>query len=187
MRTPGIPPMQNVEYKCELRDIRLARAILRELGATFIGVLRQTDTYYRTTSGRLKRRETEGEETEWILYERPDRLKARISNFTIYSHEQARERFGNLDMPVRSVVRKVRELWMIRNTRIHLDDVAGLGLFFELESLVGRDHPAPRAHEAVDELRRALAPVLGEPIDTSYGDMCERELPQGMPADDAAD
>ena len=56
--------MHNVEFKCELRDLPLARSILKAKGASFIGELRQTDTYYKISSGRLKKRECEGEPVE---------------------------------------------------------------------------------------------------------------------------
>src|SRR5262245_38130157 len=94
--------MQNVEYKAELKDLPLARTILAALGATPVGTLEQTDTYYRMTGprrgggswpGRLKRRETEGEPTEWIAYEREDRARAKISRFKIYTEAEAKERF----------------------------------------------------------------------------------------------
>ena len=43
----------------------------------------------RVTNGRLKRRECPGEPTEVIFYERPNKSGPRLSNFTIYTEEQA--------------------------------------------------------------------------------------------------
>ncbi len=191
---PRQPPY--AERRVQVRTARhpTGPGILRELGATFIGVLRQTDTYYRTTSGRLKRRETEGEETEWILYERPDRLKARISNFTIYSQEQARERFGNLDMPVRSVVRKVRELWMIRNTRIHLDDVAASACSSSLSPSSGATtrlpvRTKPSMNSAAHSPRSWASPSTPATATCANGNFpraCPRTTPPTDPAHDSA-
>ena len=53
--------MQNVEYKCELRDPELVRGVCARTGATHVGTVRQLDTYFRIPDGRLKKRETEGE------------------------------------------------------------------------------------------------------------------------------
>lgn len=167
--------MQNVEFKAELRDLPLARTVCRTKGASFIGELKQTDTYFRVPSGRLKKRETEGEPTEYVFYERPNRSAAKISNFVIYSEQRALERFGVAPLPIWVVVRKVRELWLIANARIHLDRVEGLGTFLEFEALVSRDCSVEAARECVQELREAFGPCLGEAIDCSYSDLLARE------------
>ncbi len=167
--------MQNVEFKSELRDLPLARNVCRSMGASLIGELRQTDTYFRIPNGRLKKRETEGEPTEWVFYERPNRITAKVSNFTIYSEHRALERFGRVPLPVWVVVRKVRELWLIANARIHLDQVETLGRFLEFEALVSRDCDVEAARGCVGELRAAFGPCLGEAIDCSYSDLLARD------------
>jgi adenylate cyclase class 2 len=166
--------MHNVEFKAELRDLPLARSIVRSLGARFIVKMNQTDTYYRTPTGRLKRRECEGEPTEYIHYERADRVLPKLSHFTIYSEERFREVFGIEPLPVWLTVRKVRELFMLGNVRIHLDQVETLGDFVEFEALVSPDHTVPTCHRAIAELREKLGPVLGEPISAGYSDLLER-------------
>lgn len=169
--------MHNVEFKSELRDIELARATCRATGAVFIATLRQTDTYFRVPSGRLKRRECSGEPTEWIFYDRTDESRPRLSSFTIYSDTQARERFGTNPLPELVVVKKTRELFLLDNVRIHLDEVHGLGRFFELEALVSPGFPVPRCHALVDQLRAEFGPVLGEPLSVSYADLLLQEQP----------
>ncbi len=171
--------MQNVEFKAELRDPALARAALRAAGAQPVGTMTQTDTYYRVASGRLKRRETvvdgEPEAVEIIHYERHDRTQPKISRFTIYSEEEAAERFGTLPLPVWLSVHKVRELYMLDHVRVHLDEVQGLGRFIEFEGLVTAKNNVARCHEAIAELRRVLGPALGEAIAGSYADMIAGE------------
>ncbi len=179
--------MENVEFKAELRDISLARTICRAIGASFILAMDQTDTYFRIPSGRLKRRECPEEPTEWIYYERADKAAARLSRFTIYTSQQARERFGEAPLPVRAVVRKHRELYMLGNTRIHLDAVEGLGTFLEFESLVGRDHGTARGHEAVNSLRAQFAPVLGEAVAVGYVDLVDPVAETSSPPPDEVD
>ncbi|QOJ01800.1 MAG: class IV adenylate cyclase [Phycisphaeraceae bacterium] len=163
--------MRNVEFKAELRDPGLARAILRSLGATWVAHLQQTDTYYRVASGRLKKRETIGEPTEFIHYDRADSTTPKISNFTIYSEHAAKERFGDLPLPPWVTVRKSRELFLLANVRIHLDFVFDLGWFIEFEALVSTSHSAQKCHEQITHLRESLAPVLGEPIAAGYSDL----------------
>ncbi len=175
--------MHNVEFKAELRDLALARTLCRAMGATWIIAMEQTDTYFRVASGRLKKRECPGEPAEFIHYERADRPLAKLSQYAIYSESQAAERFGTLPLPVWVVVKKARELFMLGATRIHLDTVENLGQFLELESLVSPSNPVAKCHQTIAELRRALAPALGEPISCSYSDMlaaqAELETPSG--------
>lgn len=176
--------MRNIEYKAELRHPGLARSILGALRATRILEFGQVDTYFRVPDGRLKRRETDDEPPEWIAYHRPNQSGPKASDFTILDEARALDRYGREPLPVWVVVRKRRELWMRGSVRIHLDDVEGLGKFLELESLVSRDMPDDKARAALEELRRALTPVLGEPIDRSYSDLlaAEAEDAPGQPA-----
>ncbi|MFO0861994.1 MAG: class IV adenylate cyclase [Phycisphaerales bacterium] len=163
--------MRNVEFKAELRDLPLAISVCESLGARYVGLLEQTDTYYRVADARLKKRETVGEPPEWIFYERPNSSSPKISRFMIYSEAEAQERFGFSPLPVWVVVRKSRELFLLGNVRIHLDMVRDLGAFIELEAMVtkGCDEAACRA--AVAEIRAALGPILGEPISAGYSDL----------------
>lgn len=172
--------MQNVEYKSELRDLPLARSIARASGARHAGDLVQTDTYYRVASGRLKKRETQGQPTEVIHYERPNRLLAKICRYTLYSEQEAAERFGAAPLPVWVVVSKVRELYLLGNTRIHLDRVDRLGNFLEFECVVSPDHNVARCHETLARMKALFAPVMGEPISVSYSDMMANEPVDGV-------
>jgi adenylate cyclase class IV len=176
---PTEHPVKNVELKAELREPQLAVALVRRLGASRIGIIHQVDTYFRVPDCRLKKRQAQldghAEPVEWIRYERPDRTQPKVSNFRIYSEAEAIKRFGSAPLPVRVVVDKTRDLWMIDAVRIHLDDVAGLGRFLEVEVLVTPRQNVARSHARLAQIRRHLAPVLGEPIACSYSDMLEPE------------
>lgn len=177
--------MQNIEYKAELRDLPLARAIAARIGATPAEVMQQTDTYYRIADARMKRRDIAfveeaeygqrviGSErmTEYIRYERRDDARARISEYTVWTPEKFRELFGQSDPPVAQVVRKIRELLLYHGVRIHLDVVEGLGMYIEFEAPVTADRPEGRCRELVAELIEAFRPVMGEPIARSYADL----------------
>ncbi len=167
--------MQNIEFKAELRDMDLARSICRSLGALSVEMLRQTDTYFRIADGRLKKRQCEGYPPEYVFYHRPNRSGPKISRFTIYSEADARVRFGAAPLPVWIVVKKTRELFTLDGVRIHLDTVEGLGAFIEFEALVCPERSMAQCHEAIERLRGAFAPTLGEPISASYSDLLAGE------------
>lgn len=168
--------MQNVEYKCELRDLGLARGVCERMGATRVGTVRQRDVYFRVADGRLKRREVSGEPVEYIFYHRPNRLRPKLSHFTIYDHAGAVKRFGTRELPIWVTVDKEREIWLYKNVRIHLDEVAGLGRFLELEAMVGPSCHVGQCHLLVGAIRKRLGPALGEPISLSYSDMMASDV-----------
>lgn len=173
--------MHNVEFKCELRDPDLARAIILRHGATFIGTLEQTDTYFRIPSGRLKKREQPGEPTEFIFYDRENRTRPKLSHFRIYSEAEALERFGTSPLPVWIVVRKRRDLYLLGNVRLHVDQVDGLGFFLELEALVSTSTNVARCHASIAELREMLRPALGEAIAVGYSDLLAQDVESPTP------
>lgn len=163
--------MQNIEFKAELRDLSLARTLMRKIQATPIDTLEQTDTYYRLSEGRLKKRETKGHPTEFIFYHRENAARARLSRFTIYSEKQARQHFGEAELPVWVKVVKTREVYMHSGVRIHIDQVEGLGTFIEFEALITAQTPERTCYQSVELLKQALTPVMGEMLSDSYCDM----------------
>ncbi|MEM8758058.1 MAG: class IV adenylate cyclase [Planctomycetota bacterium] len=175
--------MHNVELKAELRDAPLARSIAVRLGATPAVSMRQTDTYYRIPSGRLKRREITNadgsQETEYIFYDRADRASPRLSHYIVYDEPTARERFGTRSLPTELVVTKQRDVFLTGPLRIHVDEVDRLGAFIEFEAVVSRAYSVRRCHQIVSETREAFLPAMGEPIAVSYSDLMRLELSSG--------
>lgn len=173
--------MRNVEYKCLLRDRALAERLAKELGARHVATLEQRDTYYGHGAGRLKRREVTGQLTEWIEYRRPDVPEARTSDYTLLSPREAAERFDLDALRPWAVVEKRRDFWLVGDVRIHLDRVATLGEFLELEALVNERQDQAHAERALEALRAALKPALGPPCAESYGDMMAGKTATGLP------
>lgn len=171
--------MQNIELKLECRDARLARALCASIGAAFAGTLEQTDTYFRLPRGRLKKRECPNEPVEYIFYDRADDARPRPSTYTIYTEEEALTRFGRAPLPVWVVVRKRRDVFLLGNVRIHVDEVAGLGAFLEFEAQVSRDFDAGRCREVIAGLRESLSPALGEAVAVGYADLLDSEARPG--------
>jgi adenylate cyclase class IV len=171
--------MQNYEFKAELRDPSLARAICKKINAPLSVRLRQTDTYYNISRGRLKKRESialdravgSPEPVEYIFYERPTRVAPKVSEFQLYSQAELMERYGQSPLPIWLVVEKTRELYMWNGVRLHIDEVIGLGWYFEFEILVSGDEAEGLVEKQAEQLRATFAPVLGEPIAGSYSDL----------------
>ncbi len=168
--------MHNVEYKAELRDPLVARAIAKKIGATLDATLDQTDTYFRVTTGRLKKRETTEQghgplPTQYIFYDRADIVRPKLSHYTLYTEDEARERYGQRPLPTDIVVKKRRELWLAGTARIHLDHVENLGHFIEFEVPIHPKSSVTAARDKTEQLKAHFAPALGEPIALGYRDL----------------
>jgi hypothetical protein len=126
--------------------------------------------------GRLKKREAPGEPTEWIYYHRRDIVRPRMCSYSILTDAQARRRWGTQSLRTWLRVAKTRELWLLANVRIHIDDVRSLGSFIEFEAVVTKDHDTRDCHQMIRHLRETFGPTLGEPVGASYSDLMAQVL-----------
>ena len=168
-------PMQCLQFKAELRDPEIARAVCRTIGARLQATIDQVDTYYRIPQGRYKRREStiEGraQPIEYFLFDQTDRSLPRLSHYTAYTQRQAAERFGATPPPVAVIVSKRREVYRLESVAIHLDEVEGLGRFIEFESVETPEHSLADGRRIIAELRKAFDSSMGEPLLASYLDL----------------
>jgi len=151
---------RNVEIKARVRDPARTAALARELATSAPVTLEQVDTFFAVPGGRLKLREFAGggerQPAELIYYDRPDRPGPKTSRYALARADDPAGLRAVLGAALgeRGCVRKRRVLLLTGRTRIHLDEVTGLGHFLELE-VVLREGEAPAAGEA--EARRLLA------------------------------
>jgi adenylate cyclase class IV len=165
--------MQNVEVKAPLRDRPRLEARLVALGAERRWTRRQIDTFFAVPRGWLKLREVEGKPAEVIAYERPAGPPGgRLSNYEVILIQDPAswKRLLGRVLPAGGVVDKQRTLWTYENTRIHLDEVRGLGEFIELETLV-EDIGLEAAGEESARVAAALALEPAEFIGVPYRDL----------------
>ena len=119
----------NVEIKARVQDFDGLRSRAERLSQTPVQVIPQQDTFFFTKKGRLKLRELGSGSAQLIYYERPNREGPKRSDYHILETADAEllKSVLGLALGVRGVVRKVRYLYLIGQTRLHLDDVEDLG------------------------------------------------------------
>ena len=163
-------PRRNVELKALDPDPARSLAACRDLGAEDRGVLRQRDTYFRARAGRLKLREQEPGGATLIQYDRPDAAAARESRYRLTPVPDPDELRASLDAALGTlvVVDKERHLLLWEGVRIHLDTVAGLGSFVELEGVAPPESDLGPEREKLARLQRALG--IEEILTDSYSD-----------------
>ncbi len=163
-------PRRNVELKALDPDPVRSLAVCRELGAEDHGLLRQRDTYFRARQGRLKLRVEEPGGALLIQYDRPDAAEARESRYRLAPVPDPETLRASLDASLGTlvVVDKERHLLLWDGVRIHLDTVAGLGSFVELEGVAPPESDLSAEREKIAHLQDALG--IGEVLTDSYSD-----------------
>lgn len=166
--------MKNIELKVRLDNSKRIISDIRKIGAKFKLRMHQVDTYYNCKTGHIKMRENNNKDFELIFYQRPDKMSSRISNYFLLKMKRNKaEMMKNIlsqALGVRNIIRKIRNLWIYKNTRIHIDKVDGLGNFLELETVVGNQkiEMARIEHKKLIEL---LALSKFKKVSKSYTDL----------------
>lgn len=166
----------NMEIKAQVRgDPQLLRRRAAELATEAPILIRQEDTFFRTPRGRLKLRSPDSGPAELIYYERANECGPRPSVYCVAPVVDAAALRAVLaaSLGVCGVVRKERELFLARDTRIHLDVVASLGQFVELEVMLEGEAELDRGRKRCHELMEALGVAEGDLVARSYIDMLE--------------
>jgi adenylate cyclase class IV len=166
--------MNNIEIKAPLISVSAMAEIAQGLGAARQGVLRQTDTFFNVPIGYLKLREIEGRDAELIAYSRENGSGPRASDYVVASIADAMRVSEALTrcLGVRGRVLKARTLYLWKHTRIHLDEVTGLGEFLELETVmdgIDREEAEAEAWSII----RALDLDPGTFLDVPYLELLE--------------
>lgn len=132
--------MKNIELKISIDNKEEIIALLKQIKATDKWILIQEDTYFISKNWRLKLREINNSQSELIYYERPNTNESKISDYNIINlDENQSKQLKNIlskTNEIKVVVKKNRNLWIYKNTRIHIDQVDNLGNFLELETVI---------------------------------------------------
>jgi len=164
---------RNLELKARCNDIDAARDAARSAGALHQGLLIQTDTYFHCPNGRLKLRHIEPDKAELIWYSRPDSPQIRGSDYILTPIPDPASALAALStaLGVRGIIHKRRELWLLDNLRIHLDEVDGLGQFIEFEAVISHDRNESAAPSQIRDLCLAMKIFEKDLVSGSYSDL----------------
>jgi adenylate cyclase class IV len=164
---------RNVEVKARLHSPDKQARLAEKLADGPAVVLRQEDTFYRVASGRLKLREFGDGSGELISYRRPDGTAPKCSCYSICPTATPRALNAVLteSLGVVGIVRKVRRLLLCGQTRIHLDEVEGLGHFVELEVVLEPAQTEAEGEVIARRLMTALAIGEEDLLESAYVDL----------------
>ena len=166
----------NIEIKLRvdnLSDVESKASALADHGPE---LLIQTDTFFDVPTGRLKLRRFADGKSELIAYLRSDLDDARESKWSRYQIDSAavaNQLKETLAMvaPETVTVGKRRTLYLIGQTRVHLDAVDGLGEFVELEVVLKDNQTQEQGVAIAEDLIVSLGLQNAESIAQSYADL----------------
>ena len=129
---------RNLELKIKTGSHSDLISKIEKNGIKLVGLLNQKDIYYKYDKGILKLRIQNGN-YQLIKYNRNENKGERWSDYSILTiNGDNVEDYLNDFFDAEIIVEKERKLYLLKNTRIHLDNVKDLGYFIELETVVGK-------------------------------------------------
>jgi len=169
--------MKNVEIKARIRDLDDFASRLKTLKPEKPQVLVQEDVFFRIARGRLKLRVLGPRSGELIYYERPDAAGPKASEYEIARTSEPGKLRAVLTaaLGVRGIVKKVRLVALAGQTRIHLDEVGGLGLFMELEVVLRPGQNISEGTAIARDLTKKLGIRKSDLVSGAYLDLLEKK------------
>lgn len=164
---------RNIELKARVRDWEQQRACAAALSDQPPACLTQEDTFFDVAHGRLKLRVQGPNDGDLIYYERADAPAVRSSDYLRAASDTPAALADVLGaaLGVRAVVRKRRTLYRVGRTRVHFDEVEGLGRFMEIEVVLADGEGNDAAHAEAQALCVALGVEESDVVAEAYVDL----------------
>jgi len=168
----------NIEIKARVDDFETLKARAKSISDKPLEVIPQEDTFFNTEKGRLKLRLLAPDLGYLIYYERPDQDGPKRSDYHLAKTNDPEDLKTALSLAlgVRGVVKKTRYLYMVGQTRIHVDDVEGLGHFMELEVVMREDQEDAEGQAIAEDLMRRLGVREDALVEGAYMDLLESQI-----------
>ncbi|AWO98332.1 Hypothetical protein SMAX5B_018717 [Scophthalmus maximus] len=163
----------NVEIKAKVSDLTHIGEKAATLSQSEGTIILQHDTFFNCSNGRLKLRDFMDGSGQLIFYERPDTDGPKLSRYSISptSDPQSLQTVLSDALGVKGEVWKERRLFMIGQTRVHLDTVRGLGHYMELEVVMRPEQTVEEGQRVAEELMEKLGVSPESLVTGAYVDL----------------
>lgn len=164
---------RNIEIKARLKNREAVVDLLKQRTKTAGELILQHDVFFKCLDGRLKLRifnETSG---ELIFYKRANQDGPKQSQYWISKTEEPlklRELMKSA-LGIHGEVKKRRLLFLIAQTRVHIDDVEGLGDYLELEVVLTAGQDTKEGEGIAKDLMNFLKIDATDLVSEAYVDL----------------
>jgi predicted adenylyl cyclase CyaB len=164
---------RNIEIKARIADPIAVRRQIESLGAEGPEELIQTDTFFNVPHGRLKLREFGGSSGELIFYERANVSGPKLSEYVRIPVSDAKLMCDALAraLGLQTTVRKRRAVFLVGQSRVHVDDVEELGSFLEFEVVLRQNQSVAEGERIASDLMNALSISPADLVAGAYADL----------------
>lgn len=164
---------RNVEIKARMNDRAQVLTHLLPLATSGPSEISQDDTFFKTTSGRLKLRDFGDGTGELIYYERADEAGPKASFYVRSPTTEPDTLRQALTLAHGQIgrVRKQRTLYLIGRTRVHLDQVVDLGDYLELEVVLADHEVDASGTQEAQDIMAALGIASTSLVQGAYLDL----------------
>jgi predicted adenylyl cyclase CyaB len=168
---------RNIEIKARIDSVETLTAKIAVLADEGPIEIAQDDTFFRCQSGRLKLRVFSNGTGELIFYRRANELGPKESYYVRSPTAAPDSLRESLSLAYGQVgrVRKLRILFMVGRTRVHLDKVEELGHFLELEVVMSDGESADAGIREARELMARLDVESHQLIEDAYVDLLAQQ------------
>lgn len=174
---------RNIEIKARLDNIAAVEPLVAALATAGPTLIVQDDSFFTCAQGRLKLRRFADGSAELIAYQRPDQAGPKTSTYVrtpvadpASMAEALAAACGRLGR-----VQKHRTLYLAGRTRVHLDEVQGLGPFLELEVVLADGEPEAAGVAEAEAWMARLGLARSALVEPAYLDLLA-ELQTDLPA-----
>jgi len=166
---------RNIEIKARALNWERQSALAHDLSEREPQLLMQEDTFFNVSAGWLKLRIFENSSGELIHYERENRDGPRESRYVRapINDPQALKTVLTNALGIKGIIRKKRTVLIVGPSRIHLDEVEGLGTFLEIEVVLDSDQSAAVGVGIAEELMAKLEIRKEDLVASAYVDLME--------------
>jgi adenylate cyclase class IV len=167
----------NIEVKARTNAWESQRERAEKIAGATSCLIEQVDTFFQVPAGRLKLRQLAPDRGELIFYQRPDQPGPKLSDYSIAITDRPEALRDTLAqaLGVCGEVKKRRWLYVTDqfggHTRIHFDEVKGLGQFLELEVILQPGQSPEDGERIAHEFRAALDIRDEDLIECAYLDL----------------
>ncbi|KAJ0170001.1 hypothetical protein K1T71_014607 [Dendrolimus kikuchii] len=173
--------MRNVEIKAKIKDYKEICKLAEELSGGPPTIINQDDTFYKVNHGRLKLRVYRDKSATLVRYDREDNGEPNLCEYELlnFSKEES-DKPKLLDEMLRKCcgtrgrVIKERKLFMVGQTRIHIDTVKDLGHYMELEVVLDDSQSLEDGQKIAKELQNKLQVRDEDLIHCAYVDLLDK-------------